>query len=160
MKAILVVFALLMGTSCSSFKSRTSKFIIKQVVKSVKPAAQEHLKCETGDAVADSLAEQIEKLLKVQKDLGKAVNMDGTPVTSDNEKAMTLVDRAPAQEDESEEGSKIKAELCIGLVQLSLPYLVDFGNRQLPDTWVEDGCTLAGVQTTTTNLAAALCNKL
>jgi hypothetical protein len=56
--------------------------------------------------------------------------------------------------------SVLAGTLCTLAVKPVVESLIDLGNKQLPDSWIEDGCSLDGFSGDASELADKLCNKL
>lgn len=54
----------------------------------------------------------------------------------------------------------ISGTLCYLAVKPVIRELIDLSNKQLPDSWIEDGCSLEGFSGDATELANKLCGKL
>lgn len=60
-----------------------------------------------------------------------------------------------------EDGFKsIAGTLCTLAVEPVVKELVDLSNKQLPESWIEDGCSLNGFSGDASDLANKLCIKL
>lgn len=96
-------------------------------------------------------ASEIAKELSV-KHLGCST---GDAVFSDVEKQLNKMLKV------KEEGYKsVAGTVCLLAVEPVVDELVDVGNKQLPDSWIEDGCSLEGFSGDASELAKKLCNKL
>lgn len=131
MKILLLLSLLIAGVGCGLFE-KSKPTLVDVTVKVVKPLAVKHLGCETGDALADDMREQLDKLLKVQR--------------SSSNKSLAA--------------SSVGSSVCSSLVGAVLPFMVDLGDGQLPESWREDGCSLVGVGGSVEVLADKLCDKI
>ena len=97
-------------------------------------------------------ASEIAKELSV-KHLGCST---GDAVYEDVEKQMNKMLKVKSTENKS----ILAGTLCTLAVKPVVESLVDLGNKQLPDSWIEDGCSLDGFSGDASELADKLCNKL
>lgn len=79
----------------------------------------------------------------------------GDAVFSDVEKQMKKMLKVKSKSLKS-----IGGTLCILSVGPVIKELVDVGNKQLPESWIDDGCTLEGFSGDASDLANKLCDKL
>lgn len=80
----------------------------------------------------------------------------GDAVYADVEKQMNKMLKVKS----SGQKSILAGTLCTLAVKPVVSALVDLGNKQLPDSWIEDGCSLDGFSGDASELADKLCNKL
>lgn len=97
-------------------------------------------------------ASEVAKELSV-KHLGCST---GDAVFTDVEKQMNKMLKVKS----SGHKSVLAGTLCTLAVKPVVESLVDLGNKQLPDSWIEDGCSLDGFSGDASELANKLCNKL
>ena len=133
MKKVLLLsgFALFLS-SCSLFE-RAKPTIIKKTSVIVKEQAIKVLKCKTGEAVAADFSAKLSELLKV--------------------KERTVMASASS-------AKSLGSSFCVQTSKLILPFFVDLADKQLPISWVEDGCSLEGVGEDLGELANRLCEKI
>jgi len=80
----------------------------------------------------------------------------GDAVFTDVEKQMNKMLKVES----SGHKSVLAGTLCTLAVKPVVDSLIDLGNKQLPDSWIEDGCRLEGFSGDASELADKLCNKL
>ena len=129
MKIVLMLSIILMASGCGLFE-KSKPTLVDTTVKVVQPLAVKHLNCRTGDALAEDLREQLDRLLKVQRS---------------------------SQGNSSLAQSSVWSTACSSLVSAVLPFLVDLGDGQLPEDWRDDGCSLANAGGSIKDLAVKLC---
>ena len=133
MKPIILLLVLIACvTSCSLFE-KAKPTIIEKAVAVVKKQAVKQLKCSTGEAVASDVRVKLTSLFKVK-------SRDNMAVASSSK--------------------SLGSSLCASSLKLVLPFMVDLGDKQLPKSWVEDGCSLDGIGEDIGELANKLCDKL
>lgn len=97
-------------------------------------------------------ASEIAKELSV-KHLGCGT---GDAVFTDVEKSMKKLLKVKS----SGQKSILAGTLCTLAVKPVVESLIDLGNKQLPESWIDDGCSLEGFSGDASDLADKLCNKL
>lgn len=135
MKILLLLLPLMLVTSCGSFGdmfNSTKSKGSETLAKAVGKASVKVLKCGTGEPVREDVEAKLKDLFKV--------------------KEKTYMSSATSNKG-------LVESICKSSVQIVLPYLVDLGNKELPTSWVDDGCTLEGIGEDASDLALKLCAK-
>ena len=127
---IVAIAFLVLSVGACSLFQNSKKPIVEKLSVQAGKASQLVLGCTTGEAVRADVSEQLTKLFKVQSSSGQA------------------------------DAKGIVGDLCSYGVGLALPYLVNLGDKKLPESWIADNCSLTKVGDSVELLAKKLCAQI